>query len=320
MPDETPPSLSSRLKALASRPVGRGKEQATPAPADPAVPSQSEPSAAPAAVTADEQPTGDLPDLAAPAAEQQPASERRTVDEQQAEPDAETTASFGAIGEETEQILATDLAGVKEQGDPSVSGGTGSGTPEPSGAHAGDDDASVEPARKGARLRGLLRRPGRTEPDVPAPAAPAATAAPAGPAAAAHMPAPAEDEVAAGKPSFTERAALRRRMKALRARRDVGLLELGAIVLDQRRFGDASSGTLTRQRTDELTDIDGEIAAIELALDEDQSTVSLSEALGVVRCAGCSALLGPRDRFCANCGAARPETKTDEPRDQAGTA
>lgn len=107
------------------------------------------------------------------------------------------------------------------------------------------------------------------------------------------------------KPSFSERAALRRRVKTLRARRDAGLLELGAITIDQRRFGDPTAGTLLRRRTDELVDLDNEIAAIEFALEEHASATAIA-ALGTVRCLGCGTLVGPVDRYCAHCGTPRP--------------
>lgn len=141
--------------------------------------------------------------------------------------------------------------------------------------------------------------PVATAPEPAAEPAPVATPAPAPAVAAAPYEPPA-------KPSFAERAALRRRAKTLRARRDAGLLELGAIVLDQRRFGDPTGGSLTRRRTDELADIDGELAAIEQVLDDDGPAETVAQ-LGVVRCLSCTALVGPRDRFCVQCGAPRPE-------------
>lgn len=114
---------------------------------------------------------------------------------------------------------------------------------------------------------------------------------------------PPEEQFA--KPSFSERAALRRRVKTLRARRDAGLLELGAITLDQRRFGDPTAGSLLRRRTDELADLDNEIAAIEYAL-EDHASANVVAALGTIRCLGCGTLVGPLDRYCAHCGTPRP--------------
>ncbi len=77
-------------------------------------------------------------------------------------------------------------------------------------------------------------------------------------------------------------------------------------MLDQRRFGDPTGGSLTRRRTDELADIDGELAAIEQVLDDDGPAETVAQ-LGVVRCLSCTALVGPRDRFCVQCGAPRPE-------------
>lgn len=176
---------------------------------------------------------------------------------------------------------------------------------------------------KRGRFGALRRRGPKTPKTAPASADGEATEAPqspepvAAPAPAAAQPEPQADapraaEPAAApyeppaKPSFAERAALRRRAKTLRARRDAGLLELGAIVLDQRRFGDPTGGSLTRRRTDELADIDGELAAIEQVLDDDGPAETVAQ-LGVARCLSCTALVGPRDRFCVQCGAPRPE-------------
>ncbi|MFT4034580.1 MAG: hypothetical protein QM679_03280 [Patulibacter sp.] len=162
----------------------------------------------------------------------------------------------------------------------------------------------------------------QSPPVVPAPRKVPGTpsAAPSEPAA----PTPPQPAFAAAaieptaKPSFAERAALRRRAKALRARRDAGLLELGAIVLDQRRFGDPTGGSLARRRTDELADIDSELAAIEEVLDDDGPAETVAQ-LGVTHCLSCRALLGPRDRFCVQCGGPRP-SDADVAHAQARTA
>lgn len=183
-----------------------------------------------------------------------------------------------------------------------------------------DPDAA---AGKRGRFGALRRRGPKTPKAAPAPAeheaaeaaqtpepVAAPTAALAPPEPQADAPRAAEPAAAPyeppAKPSFAERAALRRRAKTLRARRDAGLLELGAIVLDQRRFGDPTGGSLTRRRTDELADIDGELAAIEQVLDDDGPAETVAQ-LGVARCLSCTALVGPRDRFCVQCGAPRPE-------------
>jgi hypothetical protein len=127
-----------------------------------------------------------------------------------------------------------------------------------------------------------------------------------------------DEEYAPAKPSFAERASLRRRAKTLRARRDAGLVELGAIVLDQSRFGDPTAGQLVRRRTTELADLDGEIAAIEYALEEERSSQAVAQ-LGVVHCATCDSLLGSADRFCAHCGAARPAPAAEDGADSAAS-
>lgn len=207
-------------------------------------------------------------------------------------------------------------------------------------ANPSDDTSSPEPAPAPVDKLSLtgriaaIRR--RIRPDAPPATEPAALASPAAATAAApsvdEEPAPpapvtvAEPTPAAesepdehfAKPSFSERAALRRRVKTLRARRDAGLLELGAITIDQRRFGDPTAGTLLRRRTDELVDLDNEIAAIEYALEEHASATAIA-ALGTVRCLGCGTLVGPVDRYCAHCGTPRPtdaapsERRPDQP-------
>ncbi len=162
-----------------------------------------------------------------------------------------------------------------------------------------------------AALRRRVTSPDSTpvdERDAPEPATATAdpvAAAPAPEPTPAPQPVPVVEPQTSAKPSFSERAALRRRAKTLRARRDTGLLELGAIVLDQRRFGDPTAGALLRRRTDELGDLDNEIAAIEHALDDHASAAAVA-ALGAIRCVSCSALVGPSDRFCAHCGTPRP--------------
>lgn len=165
----------------------------------------------------------------------------------------------------------------------------------------------LRPVRDRASSAGETPAVAAAAPSSPSePATPAAEPAPAPIAAEQPYVAPAAPYEPPAKPSFAERASLRRRAKTLRARRDAGLLELGAIVLDQRRFGDPTGGSLTRRRTDELADLDSELAAIEQVLDDDGPAETVAQ-LGVVRCLSCTALVGPRDRFCVQCGAPRPE-------------
>ncbi|MBJ7470904.1 MAG: hypothetical protein JHD16_06355 [Solirubrobacteraceae bacterium] len=194
--------------------------------------------------------------------------------------------------------------------------------PEPSAAPSVRDRLSLT-----GRFAALRRKPktdDHTEPSATGPedgtpqepatiAAPAVAATPvAGPDEPPMVVDVTPSEPPPTKPSFSERAALRRRAKTLRARRDAGLLELGAIVLDQRRFGDPTAGALLRRRTDELADLDHEIASIEQALDAHASAAAVA-ALGAIRCVGCSSLVGPTERYCAHCGTPRPVGGSPEP-------
>lgn len=289
MPDNATPNFSTRLKRMASRaglPVAPEPRSAPEPPATPDAPTTN----FGAVDAADEQPTG----------------------------------LFGPIGEETERILVGELGGAAQPADPTPPpeaaapspAPTSESTPADQSTHAGrpapDPGATpvaspVTPRQRAAAAFAPLAGALTKAKQIKLPAmrrAAAGGVSPSGPAAQSPA-AAAQDPAGQPKPSFAERASLRRRLKVLRARRDVGLLELGAIVLDQQRFGDASGGVLTRKRTDELIELDGEIATIEHALDEEQSAETLTAQLGVTPCAGCGALLGPRDRFCSECGTAR---------------
>ncbi|MBO9531944.1 MAG: hypothetical protein J7513_03105 [Solirubrobacteraceae bacterium] len=234
-----------------------------------------------------------------PAEADEPKADAPTFPESSPEPEA--TDLDAATHDEAPTTNAAALA-VEIPSEPAAK-------PDPTAGAALAPPPDGAKAKRAGGLLGRLRPArdtptGAPQPEAAAPSAPAATRPTheSDPRPAILPPSPEPPE----KPTFGERAALRRRAKSLRARRDAGLLELGAIVLDQRRFGDPTGGSLMRRRTDELADIDSELAAIEQVLDDDGPAETVAQ-LGVVRCLTCTALLGPRDRFCVQCGAPRPE-------------
>lgn len=169
-------------------------------------------------------------------------------------------------------------------------------------------------------MKGPLRRirPGRRPADdpgqqqdpqatliVPPPAAPGpetapTTVAPAVPAPESLPAGVAPEDVAPSRPSFRDRARLRRRLRFLRRVRELGFRDLGGLAFDLHRF---------RRRNDELVlgklaaldAVDRELRAIERVLGERRDIVELREP-GVAACPRCGALHGSDANFCPQCG------------------
>ncbi len=296
--DRTP--LTQRLKSLTSR------QRDTPPAATtiPADPGPEQPTSEFAAIqdSSADQPTAEHlavapaePVAASPA----PEAEAATTEWPVRTPTPEFPAPHAA---EPVPVVEQPAATPAAPDEPALGDAFLAGAPaEPTPAEPAAPESPTLSGRARSGLGGLGARLKRDRAAAPAPAeAPTPETTQAEPVAAA-APAPAEP----ARPSFGERASLRRRAKTLRARRDAGLLELGAIVLDQRRFGDPTEGSLVRRRTDELADLDSELAAIEQVLDDDGPAETVAQ-LGVVRCLDCAALVGPRDQYCVACGAPRP--------------
>jgi hypothetical protein len=121
---------------------------------------------------------------------------------------------------------------------------------------------------------------------------PTAVAAPTADAAA---PVPA-----APPPSWLTRGRLRRRLRHLRSARELGLRDLGGLVLDLHRF-ERERPDLVRAKLDALAELDAERRRLEHVLD-DRHEVDVLREPGLASCAACGALLGSDARFCSNCG------------------
>ncbi|WP_324909028.1 zinc ribbon domain-containing protein [Baekduia sp.] len=110
----------------------------------------------------------------------------------------------------------------------------------------------------------------------------------------------APEDVAPSRPSFRDRARLRRRLRYLRRVRELGFRDLGGLAFDLHRF---------RRRNDELVlgklaaldAVDRELRAIERVLDERRDIIELREP-GVAACPRCGALHGSDAHFCPQCG------------------
>jgi hypothetical protein len=134
-------------------------------------------------------------------------------------------------------------------------------------------------------------------------AAPAATedAAPATDEAV-QANAPAGQDPAPRAPSFRHRGRLRRRLRYLRRVRELGFRDLGGLVFDQHRFAQANE-ELVRGKVAALAAVDGELRALEHALDDRRPITELREP-GISVCPRCGGLHGSEARYCPSCGVA----------------
>jgi hypothetical protein len=154
------------------------------------------------------------------------------------------------------------------------------------------------------RLPRLPRRRASRPQASPAPVAEAqaAEAQPAGPAGA-EPPDPA-----APRPTFRNRARLRRRLRFLRRVRELGFRDLGGLVFDQHRFGRPDEA-LVRGKVAALTAVDVELRALERALRDRRDITELREP-GLSACPRCGTLHGSDARFCPSCGLALRGSRT----------
>ena len=114
--------------------------------------------------------------------------------------------------------------------------------------------------------------------------------------------APAGQDPAPGSPSFRHRGRLRRRLRYLRRVRELGFRDLGGLVFDQHRFSQANE-ELVRGKVNALAAVDGELRALEHALDDRRPITELREP-GISVCPRCGGLHGSEARYCPSCGVA----------------
>ena len=110
------------------------------------------------------------------------------------------------------------------------------------------------------------------------------------------------DPAAPPEPSFRNRGRLRRRLRFLRRVRELGFRDLGGLVFDQHRFSQANE-ELVRGKVNALAAVDGELRALEHALDDRRPITELREP-GISVCPRCGGLHGSEARYCPSCGVA----------------
>jgi hypothetical protein len=124
------------------------------------------------------------------------------------------------------------------------------------------------------------------------------------------VPAGAEpaDPAAPPEPSFRNRGRLRRRLRFLRRVRELGFRDLGGLVFDQHKFNRPNE-ELVRGKVAALAAVDGELRALEEALNERRAITELREP-GITACPRCGTLHGSDARFCPSCGLALTGART----------
>lgn len=124
------------------------------------------------------------------------------------------------------------------------------------------------------------------------------------------------DAPPAAQPSFIARGKLRRRLRYLRRVRELGFRDLGGLVFDLNRFG-GDRPDLVELKLAGLRSIDGELRAIEVALDDLPEADELFEP-GVAACAACGAIQPSDANFCPSCGTATnaPPPAVEPPADE----
>jgi ribosomal protein L40E len=135
---------------------------------------------------------------------------------------------------------------------------------------------------------------------APPPAEPGSTTQPTVVQPAPGTELPAGQEPVPDRPSFRQPGRLRRRLRYLRRVRELGFRDLGGLIFDQHRFSRVNT-TLVDGKLHALVAVDGELRALEHALDDRRPLTELREP-GISVCSRCGALHGSEARFCPSCG------------------
>jgi hypothetical protein len=101
------------------------------------------------------------------------------------------------------------------------------------------------------------------------------------------------------KPTARERTLMRRRLRALRRRREALMMEVGSEVLESKR---GSNSARLNGKTAELEQVDNEARVLAEALDELKTLDELIASGVARRCPSCGELVAGRESYCSACG------------------
>jgi hypothetical protein len=187
-----------------------------------------------------------------------------------------------------------------------TAGAPAPGEPRPAGSTVLDAPGDARPAGATDEPRpGQAAGTGATAGGTTAEAAPVTGATAADPA----LPAGLDPEELAARPEPTaRRSRLRRRLRFLRAAREVLLRDLGGFVLELHRTAggheQADHRRLREAKLARLLAVEEEARAIEARLGEATHTVVIREPGLGGECPRCAELLASDARFCSHCGLA----------------
>ena len=100
--------------------------------------------------------------------------------------------------------------------------------------------------------------------------------------------------------SFLQRAVLRRRLRFLRRRRELALHDLGGLLFESHRLGEARA-ELLGEKLAAITALDDELATLQRALELREELAVLHEP-GIASCPQCATIHDSAANYCPSCG------------------
>jgi hypothetical protein len=99
---------------------------------------------------------------------------------------------------------------------------------------------------------------------------------------------------------FMQRAVLRRRVRFLRRRRELALHDLGGLVFESHRVGEAHE-ELRAEKLASISALDDELARLQQALELREELAVLHEP-GIASCPQCQTIHDSTANYCPSCG------------------